>query len=94
MAWGWTLISRGERPLFKVNELEVYDETPDLNMFIETTRWLGIKVRLSTQNVLDTPGSRNRTVFTGQRDLSPIRFREVRERYRDKSVTLTFSGVY
>jgi len=94
VAWGWTLISRGERPLFKVNELEVYDETPDLNMFIETTRWLGIKVRLSTQNVLDTPGSRNRTVFTGQRDLSPIRFREVRERYRDKSVTLTFSGVY
>jgi hypothetical protein len=94
VAWGWTLISRGERPLFKVNELEVWDETPDLGMFVETTRWLGIKVRLSAINVLDTPGSRVRTVFTGERDLSPVRFREIRERDRDQSVTLTFSGVF
>jgi len=94
VAWGWTLISRAERPLFKVNELEIYDETPDLNMFIETTRWLGVKMRLSAQNVLDTPGSRDRTVFTGERDLSPVRFRELRERYRDQSVTLTLSGVF
>ncbi len=94
VAWGWTLISRGERPLFKVNELEVYNETPDLGMFVETTRWLGIKVRLSAINALDAPGSRARTVFTGERDLSPVRFREIRERYRDQSVTLTFSGVY
>jgi hypothetical protein len=65
-----------------------------MNWFIETTRWFGIKVRLSAINALDAPGYRDRTVFTGERDLSPVRFRELRERYRDKSITLTLSGVF
>jgi outer membrane receptor protein involved in Fe transport len=94
IAWGWTLISRAERPVFKVNELEVNDETVDLIPFIETTRWLGIKIRLSALNVLNAPSTRYRTVFTGERDLSPLKFSESRTRTRDRSATLTISGVF
>jgi hypothetical protein len=94
VAWGWDVVTRAERPLYKVNELEIYDDKYVLNLFVETTRWLGVKVRLSGSNVLDSPGYRDRTVFTGRRDLSPVRFREVRDLARDRSVTLSVSGVF
>ncbi|MGY8813093.1 MAG: TonB-dependent receptor plug domain-containing protein [Gammaproteobacteria bacterium] len=94
MAWGWNIITRAERPLFKVNELEIYDEKFQLGTFIETTRWLGVKIRFATINILNSPGYRNRTVFNGQRDLGPVIFRELRERSRGRSATLTFSGIF
>ncbi|MGK0297277.1 MAG: hypothetical protein ACI9XC_000879 [Gammaproteobacteria bacterium] len=94
IAWGWNIITRAERPLFKVNELEIYDEKFQLGTFIETTRWLGVKLRFTTVNILNSPGYRNRTVFIGQRDLGPIRFRELRQRTRGRSATLTLSGIF
>ncbi len=94
MAWGWTFISRAERELYKVNELEVNDEALELGGFIETTRWLGMRVRLSAQNLLNSTHTRDRTVFSGERELSPIRFLELRERDRNRAATLTFSGVF
>jgi hypothetical protein len=94
IAWGWDIITRAERPLFKVNELEIYDEKFQLGTFIETTRWLGVKIRLAAVNMLNSPGYRNRVVYIGQRDLSPVRFRELRERTRGRSVTLTLSGIF
>ena len=94
IAWGWDVITRANRPRYKVNELEIYDDKYVLNLFVETTRWMGVKVRLSGSNVLDSPGYRDRTVFTGRRDLSPVRFREVRDLARDRSVTLSVSGVF
>ncbi len=94
VAWGWDVVTRANRPRYKVNELEIYDDKYVLNLFVETTRWLGLKVRLSGSNVMDSPGYRDRTVFTGRRDLSPVRFREVRDLARDRSVTLSVSGVF
>ena len=94
VAWGWTVISRAERELFRVNELEVNNEAVELGAFIETTRWLGMRVRLSAQNLLNSTHARDRTVFTGERYLSAIRFIELRKRDRDRAATLTFSGVF
>ncbi len=94
LAWGWTLLSRARRTLYKVNELEINNEKVELGMFVETTRWFGVKMRLATVNLLESPGVRERTVFTGERDLSPIRFQELRERLRGRSATLTISRVY
>lgn len=94
VAWGWNIIKRAERPLFKVNELEVNSDKVELGMFIETTRWLGVKMRLAGLNMLDSTGVRRRTVFTGERDLSPVRFRELRERGRDRAAILTISGMF
>ena len=93
-AWGWNILTRAERPLYKVNELEIYNEAPQLNFFIETTRWYGIKMRVEGNNVLDAAGSRDRTVFVSERDLSAIRFHEVRDRERDAAVFVKFSGVF
>ena len=58
------------------------------------TRWLGIKVRLDFENILDIEESRERTVFTGRRDLSSLRSLEYRDDTRGRQLYLTFSGTY
>ena len=94
ISWGWNIITRDDRPRFKVNELEVFDEELQLGFFIESTRWFGVKVRLSSSNLLNSSGSRDRTVFVDERDLSPVEFQEFRDRTRGGSLDLTISGVF
>jgi hypothetical protein len=94
VAWGWNYRSRTDRPLFKVNELDVYDETAEANIFVETTRWLGMKIRLTAQNVLEEIESRDRTVYVGERGLSPIDFQEIRDTTNGFRLQLGFSGAF
>jgi len=94
LAWGWTLAERDERPLFKVNELDVNDEGAAIDAFIETTRWAGLKVSLLGENLQDFITRRTRTFYTGQRGLSGIDSVEIRERYTGRRFTLTVSGSF
>jgi hypothetical protein len=93
-AWGWNYASRADRPLFKVNEFDVYDETAESNIFVETTRWLGLKIRITGQNILDEIESRDRTVYVAERDLSPVDFQEIRDTTNGTRIMLTFSGAF
>jgi len=92
ISWGWDIRKRAERPFFKVNELDVYDDGTELNTFIETTRWYGLKLRLGANNIFNLVESRNRTVFIGERDLSAVNFRELRDRTRGFRLRLAVSG--
>jgi hypothetical protein len=94
IAWGWNTAGRAKRPLFKVNELDVYAEGTEVNVFIETTRWLGLKIRLSGLNLLNSHETRDRTVYAGERDLSPVAFRELRALSSGARVLLSFSGAF
>jgi hypothetical protein len=47
VAWGWTVADRGNRPLYKVNELDVHSEGKAITAFVETTRWFGLKTRVA-----------------------------------------------
>jgi hypothetical protein len=94
VAWGWRLGERAGQVLYKVNEVEVYNEGAELNVFIETTRWFGIKTRLAGENLLNIADTRDRRIFTGLRDLSPLESRQYRDRTRGRRVLLTFSGSF
>jgi hypothetical protein len=83
VAWGWTVADRSERSLYKVNELDVYSEGAAVNTFIETTRWFGIKIRFQMDNMLSYQQHRERTLFTGERDLSPVGSIIIRDRRHD-----------
>jgi outer membrane receptor protein involved in Fe transport len=85
VAWGWTVADRGQRPLYKVNELDVHSEGAAANVFIETTRWFGIKIRLEAENMLNFQRHRERTIFVGERDLTPVESIIVRDRQHDIS---------
>jgi len=94
VAWGVVLQDRAEEYDFKVNELEINDDTAELNSFIETTRWFDIKMRIDLENILDFDEIRERTVYTGERGLSPLRTLELRNQKGGPRVFFTVSGTY
>ena len=94
IAWGWTLIERARQTKFKVNELDIYDEGSSLDAFIETTRWLGIKIQVFAENILDFPDTRDRRFFRGKRDLTPLESTSFRDQIRGPRIFLTFSGTF
>jgi len=49
-------------------------------------------MRLSAQNLLNREFLRERTIFQGRRNETPILFREFRDRYRGRSIVFTISG--
>jgi len=94
VAWGWTIAERNERPLFRVNELDIRDEGYAINVFIETTRWKGMKVSLVGDNLLNFTQSRDRTIYTGERGLTPVESSKLEERFNGRRFTLTVSGSF
>jgi hypothetical protein len=93
-AWGWEIRERGKRSLYKVNELDVSNEDIDLSFFVETTRWLGLKMGLSIENVLNIVSTRDRTIFTGKRDLTPIDELLIQNRVRGFRFAFLVSGSF
>jgi len=94
VAWGWAFELRGDRSFFGVDELDTFDRGVDLEAFLETTRWLGVKMRATLQNILDRDFTRDRSVFEGRRDLSPLAFREFRDRRRGRSLIFEITGTF
>ena len=92
VAWGWTVAERAERPLYKVNEFEFNDENLAVNAFIETTRWFDTKIRLAADNILNYRIQRNRTVYAGERNNSPVSFVANHDRYIGYRFILSLSG--
>lgn len=92
VAWGWDIARQANRPRFKVNELEVFSEGLETNVFVETTRWFGIKTRLEASNLLNYDEVRDRIIYTGGREVSPVESRILRERVAGWRVTLFLSG--
>jgi hypothetical protein len=94
VAWGLNVGMRARRALYNVNELDIYDEGITYNAFIETTRWLGLKLRLVGENLPNLKQARDRTVYTGLRDLSPVDFREQEVGREGVRVTFAVSGSF
>jgi hypothetical protein len=94
IAWGWTVAERDDRPLYRVNELDVHNEGFAIDAFIETTRWEGLKISLAGDNLLNFINLRERTFYTGERDLSPVESYEIRKRRNSRRFTLTISGSF
>jgi hypothetical protein len=92
VAWGWDIGEQAKRPRFKVNELEIFNEGLETNIFVETTRWLGIKMRLQGNNLLDYDEVRDRFIYEGGREISPLESRILRTRKAGWRVTVFLSG--
>lgn len=72
VSWGIEGRERSNRPVFRVDELEVFNESTEVNVFIETTRFWDLKIRLEGQDILNFNQWRDRTFFVGRRDLTPV----------------------
>ena len=94
MAWGWNFSFSADRPFYRVNEYDVNSEGKNLSTFIESTRWMGIKVRLSLNNILNEADTRRRTFYEGKRDLSPVESYRLESSKDGREVILTLSGSF
>lgn len=92
ISWGGDVRERRERPRYKVNEIEILDEGTDVNLFIETTRYWDLKIRLEGQNLLNVNQSRDRYLYQGLRDLSPLRRTILRDRNDGTRLFMSVSG--
>ena len=72
VSWGAEARERSARPRFKVNEFEEFDETTEVNAFIETSRFWGLKIRIEGQDILNFDQLRNRTIYEGRRGFTPV----------------------
>jgi len=97
IAWGWKVDFESETPFFGIDERVLEDDvvgSPDMDMFIESTRWRGVKMRLLLENVTNRRLRRDRQVFAGERGLTPLAFRELRDRRRGRSLSFIVSGTF
>lgn len=94
VAWGWNSTLEADLPVFKVNELDLRDKEVDLNFFVETTRWFGLKLRLEFNNVLDGVENRERSIYEVERDLSPLLRRQLQSRTDGREIGLSISGSF
>lgn len=94
LAWGLEAEYETSATAFELEEIDRDQAGLDLEPFIETTRYLGVKLRLTVQNLLDRKFERDRRVFAPDRDLGELRFRELRDRRRGRSVLLSVSGAF
>jgi len=94
VSWGWGLAERGERILFKADELDINNEKFEGTAFIETTRWLGLKIGLEGMNLLDNPQTRDRTIYVAERGLSPVSLREIRKGDNGRMIIVKVSGSF
>ncbi len=92
IAWGWDIAAQADRPRFKVNELEVFDEGLEVNVFVESTRWFGVKLRVEGRNLLNYNETRDRTLYEGRRELSILSSRILRQRTPGSRILITLSG--
>ena len=96
IGWAWGIesdyVDRAVR--FELDELDIDDRGVDVEAFIETTRYFGVKMQLTIQNLLNREFLRDRSVFDGPRESSPLQFREVRDLRRGRSVVLSVSGAF
>lgn len=94
VSWGLGLASRDERVLYKANELDVFDEGYEFRGFIETTRWFGVTAALEGANMLNSQVKRDRTIYVGERGLTPVLRRELRNGTNGARVLLRVSGSF
>jgi len=94
VSWGWGVAERDQRVLYKANELDIFDEGFDVGVFVETTRWFGLKMSLEGQNLLNNKVTRDRTIYTGERSLTPVLRRELREGTNGARLMMKVTGSF
>ncbi len=94
VAWGWDVRFRDQRTLYKVNELDIYDEGTEVSLFTETTRWFGVKVRFNLKDIFNITRDRVRTIYLGERGSSGISRRELIDNKRGRQLDMTVSGSF
>lgn len=78
LRWGINYVLAGKETSYKINEIEVDRVSDRVDLFVEykpDDKWT---LRAFAKNVTGSPVVRTRTIYTGLRDTSPLKYLELR----------------
>ncbi len=98
ISWGGTVRNNDGIPRkqlgFGLDEVTIFANQPEVNVFIETTAFKGVKARFEVNDVINVTSTRARTVFQGSRALDVPLFRELRRSNNGGGLRLILSGSF
>jgi len=94
LAWGLTAFAVDGFSVFGLDELDDRGGRFDIDAFVETRVVDGMRIRMGAENLLRDGASRDRSVFEGPRDATPLAFREVRDRRSARELFVEVEGVF
>lgn len=79
-SWGFDYAQGSDQESFRVSEQTLFERgLGDFDIYVETTRYLGLNIRLGLDNAGDQTFTRTRTLFDGTRDLGVVSRVDVRD---------------
>jgi len=95
MAWGFDYFQRSSSQAAFLFDQRIRSQGHgDLDIFVETTRWKGMTIRFSADNIFDPTTQRIRTRFDGPRNLGVIRDIETLRTNNDQQFTISLRGTF
>jgi len=95
LAWGWDYFYLSDRAIFRASQFRNIEfASGDLDVYVETTRWLGLTTRLGADFVLDTSSRVERISYEGSRANNIIRARQSRRQDQGPQVYLQVRGAF
>jgi hypothetical protein len=74
MSYGFRYSDGGPGTAYRFNEASRRSrEDADASIFIETTRWFGLRIRAGVDDLFPAEFARNRLIYVGDRELTPLR---------------------
>lgn len=92
LSWGAGFRGRSKELGFGLDELSVFRNGVDINVFVETTVIKGVKARFEVNDVTNVTNIRERTVFDGSRATNPALFEEFRRSNNGGGLRLILNG--
>ena len=92
VAWGAILFAFDSFPFYGLDEIDTRGHRADMDFFLESRHFEGLRLRLVVEDVLRDGEDRDRRVFEGDRSTSPLSFREVREQSRARTISFEIRG--
>jgi len=95
ISWGFDYAKPGQRPFYRLSEIQIRDDKHgDLDMFVETTRYFGLTLRLDVENIGNQSRNRERYFFSAPRDIGQIERIEFGEKNDGALIRLTARGTF
>lgn len=93
-SWGLELFKRDPFREFGLDEVSVFRAETEFNVYVETTRFKGVKARFEVNDVINVTDIREREVFAGSRAAAAPLAYEVRRNNNGGGLRLELSGTF
>ena len=95
ISWGWDYFWLSDGEVFRASEYRLEGHSDgDLDIYVETSRWSGLTLRVGADQVLDNGFSRQRVFYTGSRATGVVNSTEYRNQRQGPLFYVELRGTF